>query len=130
MGRWGCRLALCMVWTAFILPVADGIRIVWRGGLDHRGRRGFSGLHHVGHHPLKIVQTGGGNDDGVALAADFFGDPQETASDVFLQGEDEKFPLDLNLHRFERVFLHVRPGRLLIIGLVAGLVVAGGLITG
>ena len=69
-------------------------------------------LDHFVHELSKFFEPGGGNDDGIATAADVFGDAQETPARVFFQREDEGFALDLDFLRFERVLLDGRFWRL------------------
>src|SRR6267142_2411427 len=73
------------------------------GGLRRCLRRG---LHHVVHELLEIFQPGGGNDNGIAPAADILRNPQKTAARIFFQGEHKSFPLDLDLVRLESLFIN------------------------
>src|SRR3977135_3874060 len=65
--------------------------------LLHLRRNLGGGLHHVVHKPFEILQAGGRDDDGVAAAADVFGDSQEAPARIFLQGKNERLALDLDL---------------------------------
>lgn len=41
----------------------------------------------------EVLESRGGNDDGVPSSIDVFGNPKETASLIFLEIEEEDFPL-------------------------------------
>ena len=63
-------------------------------------------FHHFFEELFEILQTGGRDDDGVASSADVFGDAQEPAARIFLEREDERLALNLNLPGFQRVLLN------------------------
>ena len=67
-------------------------------------------FHHFFEQLAKILQTRGRNDDGVAPAANVFGDAQKTAAWIFLERENKRLALNLDCVRLERVLVGRRFG--------------------
>lgn len=89
-------------------------------------RRQFIGRRdHLVQQPFEIFQPGGGNNDRVAFAANFFGDTQKPSARILLERQVKRLPFNLNLLGFKRVLLNEWTRWRLHIGLVIWLPVEG-----
>ncbi len=64
-------------------------------------------LDHFIQQVAEILEARGWDNDRVAPPADILGNSEKTAARIFLQSEDERFPLDLNFLRLNGVLDHL-----------------------
>ena len=83
------------------------------------------GFHHLIQHPLKINKAGRRNNYCIAFAPNFFGDTQEPSARILLERQEKRLAFNLNLHRFNCVFLNEWTRWRLGVGLPIGLALVG-----
>ncbi len=74
-------------------------------------RQLIGGLDHFIEQLFEFFQTSGRNDDSVATTTDFFTDAEEPPTNIFLEGQDKGFALNVNSLLFQHVLGDWRLGR-------------------